>query len=377
MEQMPYVILVANDSTFCYHLRREVLRAMVQAGCRVSVICQVLDFEQELEALGCRVIPINARRRRRNPLEDGALLFSLLDILGHERPDVVLTNNIKPNVYAGLACRMLGIRYIPNITGLGTPLVQNGRLGKLTRCLYRIGIRGADTVLFQNGDNLKFFQKNHLLRSGARACMLPGSGVNLEAYPCFPYPMEGPVHFLYAARVMREKGIDQFLAAAREITARYPGTVFHVCGSCDDAGYQMILEEAQQQGFIFYHGLQRELLPFYRKCSCFLYPSYYPEGMSNVLLEAAACGRPVIAADCPGCREPVENGITGFLVPPRDTAAVIEAVERFLALSPSQRARMGQAGREKMEREFDRRLVAETYLRLIGQCVPLENGGTV
>lgn len=377
MEQTPYVILVANDSTFCYHLRREILQAMVHAGCRVSVICQVLDFRQELEVLSCRVIPINARRRRRNPMEDGVLLWSLLRILRREHPDVVFTNNIKPNVYAGLACRMLGIRYIPNITGLGTPLVQGGRLGKLTRWLYRIGIRGADTVLFQNEDNLDFFRRNRLLGEKSRILLLPGSGVNLEAYPCFPYPAEGTVHFLYAARVMREKGIDQFLAAAREITARHPDTVFHVCGGCDDEGYQSILADAQRQGLIRYHGLQRELLPFYRDCSCFLYPSYYPEGMSNVLLEAAACGRPVIAADCPGCREPVEDGVTGYLVPTRDTAAVIEAAERFLALSPAQRARMGQAGREKMEREFDRQMVAAQYLRLIGQGKSTSSGGTV
>lgn len=359
------VMLIANDTTFVYNLRREVLQGLIKEGYAVKVVGQILAFKNELEAFGCQVIGLETARHGTNPLTDLVLFGKYYSILKEHKPDVVLTNNIKPNVYAGIACKLLGIKYITNVTGLGTPVENPGPMQKLTTWLYKLGVSGAECVFFQNADNEKFFRDRNMLNKKSRAVLLPGSGVNLEAHPVKPYPDGGKVHFLFAARIMKEKGIDLFLAAARKYHSE--NVVFDVCGMCDDENYGLILNEAHEAGVVVYHGLQKDMNPFYEQCSCFLYPSYYPEGMSNVLLEAAASGRPVVAADRGGCRETVDDGVTGYIVPVNDEAAVLDAVEKFLSLTWEQRRDMGLAGRAKVEKEFDRQIVVDAYIKEIGR----------
>ena len=360
------IMMITNDSGFAYNLRREVLEALVQANHAVDLTCQILSFEEELKSIGCSLNGVDIQRRGKNPFADLQLFFRYYRILKKKKPQLVFTNNIKPNVYAGLACRMLNIPYIANITGLGTPLETPGMLQKLTTALYKIGVKGAKCVFFQNEENLRFFRDRKMLGKHTRVELLPGSGVNLQAHPVQEYPHNEKVHFLFAARIMQEKGIDQFLAAANRFHA--DSTVFEVCGICDDERYLKVLKDAHEKGIVMYHGLQKDMNPFYQRCSCFLYPSYYPEGMSNVLLEAAASGRPVITADRSGCRETVDNGVTGYVVPVKDTQAVIEAVETFLNMSWEERRAMGLAGRQKVEREFDRKFVVQKYMESLECC---------
>lgn len=357
------VMLIANDTTFVYNLRREVLQGVIGAGHTVMVVAQILAFDKELTEMGCEVIGLDIARHGTNPFSDLALLSKYYSILKMHKPDIVLTNNIKPNVYAGIACKQLGIRYFTNVTGLGTPVENPGPMQKLTTWLYKLGVSGAECVFFQNADNEKFFRDRKMLNKKSRTWLLPGSGVNLEAHPVKPYPEGEQIHFLFAARIMKEKGIDLFLAAARKYHSE--NVIFDVCGMCDDENYQLILNEAHEAGVVVYHGLQKDMNPFYEQCSCFLYPSYYPEGISNVLLEAAASGRPAVAADRGGCRETVDDGVTGYIVPVNDEAAVLDAVEKFLSLSWEQRRDMGIAGRAKVEKEFDRQIVVEKYLEEI------------
>lgn len=354
-----HILMITNDTNFAWNLRREILQAFIDKGHRVSLIAQVLDFKEEFESLGIHVINVIIDRRGTNPLSDITLFRNYHNILKAEKPDIVFTNNIKPNVYAGIACQLLKIPYVANVTGLGTPVENPGKLQKLSIFLYKTGIRKAKTIFFQNTENQKFFYNHGMNPKHAREVLLPGSGVNLETHPLLPWP-EGPIHFLFIARIMKEKGIDLFLAAAREFANQE--VVFDICGQCDDPHYKHILENEKA---VVYHGLQKDVLPFYKQCSCFLYPSYYPEGMSNVLLEAAACGRPVIAANRAGCREIVDDGRSGFTVPINDEIAVIDAVERFLSLSPDEKRQMGINGRMKMEREFDRKSVIQEYLNTL------------
>lgn len=351
-----HILMITNDTNFAWNLRREILVAFIEKGHRVSLIAQVLEFKEEFESLGVHVINLNVDRRGTNPLSDIALLNGYYSILKSEKPDIVFTNNIKPNVYAGIACQLLKIPYIANITGLGTPVENPGKLQKLSILLYKTGVRKAKTIFFQNTENQIFFHDHGMMPKNAHEVLLPGSGVNLETHPVLPWP-EGPIHFLYIARIMKEKGIDLFLAAARKYAS--DDVIFDICGQCDDPYYKKILEKEKA---VVYHGLQKDVVPFYQKCSCFLYPSYYPEGMSNVLLEAAACGRPVIATDRAGCREIVDDGITGFIIPVREENAVLDAVERYLNMTRKNQKQMGLAGRYKMEKEFNREFVVEKYI---------------
>lgn len=355
------VMMIANDTTFIYNLRREILQELIKQGHTVKVVAQILAFEAELTDMGCEVIGLDTARHGTNPFADLALHNRYFQILRKNKPDVVFTNNIKPNVYGGLACKKLGIHYISNITGLGTPVENPGLMQKLTTRLYKLGVSGANCVFFQNAQNEKFFRDRNMLSNGSKIRLLPGSGVNLQAHPLREYPPEGKVHFLFAARIMKEKGIDQFLAAARKFHSQ--DIIFDICGMCDDESYLNVLKEAHEAGIVVYHGMQKNMNPFYEQCGCFLYPSYYPEGMSNVLLEAAASGRPVIATDRSGCRETVEDGVTGYIVPVQDEDAVLRAVEKFLSLTWEERRQMGLAARTKMEQEFDRKLVVDFYMR--------------
>ena len=360
------IVMITNDTNFAYNLRREILKRFVKEGHEVVLVAEILNFQAEFEKMGVRLVNIKTGRHGTNPVDDLKLFRLYQRILKTERPQIVFTNNIKPNVYAGLACKMLRIPYVPNVTGLGTPVENPGPLQRLTTGLYKMGVSGAKTIFFQNSENQKFFEDRHMIPKGCKPVLLPGSGVNLSSHPLLPYPGEDePIHFLFVARIMKEKGIDLFLAAAKKFTKERNDVVFDVVGQCDDPAYQDVLKTAQENGEIVYHGLQSNVTPFYEKCACFLYPSYYPEGMSNVLLEAAACGRPVIAADRAGCRETLTDGVSGFLVPINDEAAVLKATEQFLALPYEKRKEMGLAGRAKMEREFDRELVIEEYLKQV------------
>lgn len=359
------IVFVTNDTRFAYNLRHEVMHEMVRRGHEVFLVSEKMGYEQELEEMGIKLVDIKVDRRGKNPLSDMALFFRYLRVIRQIHPDIVFTNNIKPNVYVGFCCRVLKVQYVTNICGMGTPLEKPGLFQVLTTIMYRIGIKKAKAVFFQNEDNQKFFEMKHILSPKTKRILLPGSGVNLERHQRSEYPMEGKIVFLYAARIMKEKGIEEFLEAARHFRSLRDDVSFEICGMCDDEKYLSLLKKLQKEGIIQYHGLQKDLEPFYQRCSCFLYPSYYPEGMSNVLLEAAACGRPVIATDRCGCRETVDNGITGYCIPIHDSVAVIKTVEAFLQLSPHERAEMGYAGRKKMEREFDRKLVVDKYIKLV------------
>lgn len=358
--------MITNDTTFAYNLRREILEDWVHKGHEVFLIAQILNFSEEFERMGVRIYAVHTGRRNTNPVEDLKLMKTYFRILKGISPDYVFTNNIKPNVYAGLACRMLGIRYISNITGLGQPVENRNRLQPIAVALYRLGVSGASCIFFQNQENYQFFCNRRMIPSKAQVCMLPGSGVNLQTHPLLPYPETEMVYFLYIARILKEKGIDQLLFAAEKLKEKHVNVEFHICGLCDDEAYLSVLKDYSDRGIVTYHGEQKDMRPFFEKASCIVHPSYYPEGMSNILLEAAACGRPILATNRSGCREVVEDRVNGYLVPVKDGQAVADALEEFLSRSIDERREMGLCGREKMEREFDRRTVVEQYNRVIG-----------
>lgn len=359
------ITLIANDTTFIYNLRREVLKKLIEEGHQLTVLSQLLTHKEELEQIGCELYDVEISRRGANPLDDLRLMWKFVQILRKIKPDVVLTNNIKPNVYAGLACRILGIRYIPNITGLGTAVEFPGKMQQLTTRLYKWGVAGADCIFFQNEENIQFFQRHGMMPPKANIHLLPGSGVNLETHPALPYTPGDVVHFLFVARLLKEKGIDLYLSAARQITEKYHNAMFHICGKCDDQKYFEIIKKAEDAGYIQYHGEQKNMDPFFQMAHCVVHPSYYPEGMSNVLLEAASSARPVIATDRSGCRETVDAEVTGYLIPIQNEKALVQALDDFMNLTWEERQRMGLAGRQKMEREFDRQIVAQKYIEVL------------
>lgn len=356
------ILILANHSGGLYDFRKDLI-AELRRHASVAVAAPHNDRWDELNGLADRVIELPIDRRGMNPLHDGKLFSQYRAILKEVKPDLVLTYTIKPNIYGGLACRMAHIPYAVNITGLGSAIENGGWLKKFVLALYRPALKGAKVVFFENAGNRDTLAATGVVPKG-RDVVLHGAGVNLEDYPCQPYPQAGPVRFLFVGRVMHEKGVDELFAAAKRMKQQYGEQVeFHMVGSFEEA-YKPVMDQLEQAGVVKYHGYQSDMKPFYAMTSCVVLPSYH-EGMSNVLLEAAASGRPLITSDIPGCREAVENGVSGYLCPAKDADALYEAMRRFAALSVEQRSQMGRCGRERMEQQFSKTaVVAETIKQL-------------
>ena len=356
------LVLVNKDITILY-VRKELIEKLLQEGYDVTVSFPKTEKVKDFEEMGCKFINSDVDRRGMNPFRDFKLLLQYIKAIKTSKPDIVLTFTIKPNLYGGIACRIKKVPFIANITGLGTALQKDGFLKKMTIFLYHIAFKNVKCCFMQNRDNYDFFEENKLAIGKKK--IIPGSGVNLEKYKLLEYPSEqDDLEFLFIGRVLKEKGIDLYFDTAKYIKSKYPNTKFHVLGFCEDE-YEEKLKQLEDEGIVIYHGRQDNMIPFYKLSCCTIHPSYYPEGMSNVLLESEASGRPVITTDSTGCREPVDDGITGYIVPIKDLDSLIKKVEEFINLPYEEKVKMGQAGRRKVEKEFDRNIVINAYLEEI------------
>ena len=356
------ILILANHSGGLYDFRKDLISELKKYA-SVTVAVPHNDRWNELLHLADCVIELPIDRRGMNPLHDSKLFHQYRAILKEVKPDLVLTYTIKPNIYGGLACRMAHIPYAVNITGLGSAIENGGWLKKFVLALYKPALKGARVVFFENAGNRDTLAATGVVPQG-RDVVLSGAGVNLEDYPYQSYPQEGAVRFLFVGRVMREKGVDELFAAAKRMKQEYgDGVEFHIVGSFEE-GYKPLMDELEKAGVVKYHGYQSDMKPFYAMANCIVLPSYH-EGMSNVLLEAAASGRPLITSDIPGCREAVENGASGYLCPARDADALYGAMQRFMELPKDRCVELGRCGRERMEQQFSKTaVVAETIKHL-------------
>lgn len=359
---MRTVLIIVNHNITLYKFRKELVEKLIKTGYKVVVLLPANDDTEKIKKLGCEIIDVPVERRGTNPIHDLKLLRRYCDILKRLMPDVTLTYTIKPNVYGGLACRLLGIPYISTITGLGVAIEGGGILKHISLLLYKIGLKRANAVVFQNESNRNLFIKERIAEKNN--VLVNGSGVNIEEYENIDFPDEdADVEFLFISRIMKSKGIDEYLEIAKTIREKYPYTKFHILGFCED-DYQQQLEEYRQKGIIEYHGMQEDIKPFMRRAQCLIHPSYH-EGMSNVCMEAAASGRVVIASKISGCMELVEDNITGFLVESKNTNKFIRVVDQFITCTHEQRKEMGAHAKNKMKKEFDRNIIVERYYKLI------------
>ena len=361
---MTKILILANYSLGLYRFRQELLEGMIRRKYRVSISVPDTEFLQELKEIGCRVLPNKyLERRGMNPLQDLQLIRYYIWLLGKIKPDMVLTYTIKPNIYGGIAAGVKKIPFIANITGLGTAVENGGILQAVTLSLYRLGLRKAQTVFFQNKENLAYMTTRQIVPRN-RCRLLPGSGVNLKQHCYEEYPEDSDkLIFSTVGRIMKDKGTDELLAAAENVKKKYPDVIFRVIGFFDE-DYQEKIQNAVKKGIIEYIGQQDDIHPFLKESHAVIHPSYH-EGMSNVLLEAAATGRPVLASSVAGCRETFEDGISGIGFRPQDPADLVRAIEKFINLPYDKKVQMGRKGRRKMEREFDRQIVVEAYMKEI------------
>lgn len=360
------VLLIGNHGFVIYNFRKELIRELLQKGYDVYITLPRDEKVEVMQQWGCHYIETKVDRRGMNPIKDFSLFLRYMRILMQVKPDVVLTYTIKPNLYGGIASRLMRIPYLVNITGLGSGFGRNKWLRMALVILYKWALKGAECVYFQNEEDMRQILGFNMGKGEHK--LLPGSGVNLQEFTYTEYPSEkhGPIRFLFVGRIMKDKGIDQYLEAAKQIRAKHPNTAFEIIGFIEktDAVYKGIFEQYENQGLIRYLGYQSDVKPFLKKAHCLIQPSH-SEGLSNVVLEAAATGRPVITSNIPGCREVVEHGVNGYTFKVKDANDLAYQIERFLQLSEEERKRMGAASRKKVENEFDRQIVVDEYMRQI------------
>lgn len=318
--------------------------------------------EEDFQERGLSCLETNLQRRGTNPLQEWKLLNCYRKILKQIRPDLVLTYSIKPNLYAGLVCSREKVPFCANVQGLGTAFQKKG-MAWLVTFLYRRAFQNVQTVFFENQSNAKEFQKRHIL-TGQKEKVLNGAGVNLEEYSLQEYPQNEIVHFLYLGRIMKEKGMDELFYAVRRLKEEQYTFVLDLVGFYEE-GYREQVEEMQREQIVKFHGFQTDPRPYYRTADCVVLPSYH-EGMSNVLLEAAAMGRPLIASDIPGCREAVIPGKSGLLVRVKDAKGLYQNMRQMLELPSQVREAMGKAGHEKIKQEFSRKAVVQETIQALG-----------
>lgn len=358
------IVFIGNNSGGLYGFRHELMEEFVLRGYEVTALTPFDTKVEELNKLGITVIETPLKRRSINPAEDLKLLFLYWKLLRKIKPDLVITYTIKPNIYGGLVCRCLKISYASNITGLGTTFQKEGVLKRLAIFLYKVGLKKAKTVFFENAENKRIFINVGIVKE-ENSCLLNGAGVNLEHYQIADYPVEkGKTRFLFIGRIMQEKGIDELFLAMEKLHTNGVNCSLDMLGGYEEK-YEEKVKKYEAEGWLHYYGYQKDVRPFIAKAYCFVLPSWH-EGMANTNLECAAMGRPVITSNIHGCLEAVEDGVTGFLCEKQNADSLYEAMKKFTELSYEERKEMGLAGRRRMEEMFDKRnVVAKTLEALL------------
>lgn len=355
---MKKILFLVNHDVVIYNFRLEIVERFIAQGHEVHISSPNGERINDLINLGAKHYPITMNRHGMQIMEEVKILSAYNKLVKNVKPDIILGFTIKPNIYGAIIARKYHIPFVANITGLGTAVENPGKIQKIILGLYKFAFRGIQRVFFQNTENMQFFIDHKIAMD--KHALLPGSGVNLERYPYCSYPTGEIIKFAFISRIMKEKGIEQYLEVAEVIKQKYGQVEFHVCGFCEEE-YDGRLKDLQSKGIVNYHGMIRDVAGFMKEMHCIIHPTYYPEGISNVLLEACATGRPIITTDRSGCKEVVDDGNNGYMIPQKNSRALEAAVSKFIELEWEEKAQMGREARKKVENEFSRQIVVEAY----------------
>lgn len=361
------IALLTNNDDDVYCFRKELIEGLLAEGYEMLISCPDGPKFELMKDIPYRYDNPDIDRRGTNIIADGKLFLHYRKLFKKERPDVVLTYTAKPNVYASVAARTLGIPYINNVTGIGSVVNMMGLKKAFILRLFKFAYRGAACVMFQNSTNMKLAVDSGMIKGDYK--LIPGSGVDLSRYPIQNYPDGGDgkngetVVFNYIGRVLHDKGVDDYIEAAKRVKKNYPNTEFNMLGFIEptENHYEEELRVLGEQGIVNYRGSQKDVKPWIARAHAIIHPSTYGEGMSNVLLENASSGRFLITTDNPGCQETVVDGKSGFIYHGGDVDALVKTIEKFLALDNETRKNMGAAGRKHVEDNFSRDIVVAAY----------------
>ncbi len=357
------IFVFANDSGGLYKFRYALIKTIVNRGYEVVIAAPDGSDMKQFSDLGCKIYGISPDRRGLNPIKDLLLFIKYVRAIKKERPDKIITYTIKPNIYAGIAARLLKKQYYPNITGLGTAFQNDGLLKKLTVGLYKTAMKKASCVFFENSPNKDVFVSLNIVNE-EKTCVLKGAGVDLEHFAFEEYPKEtGNLNFIFIGRIMKEKGIDELFYTFERIYSENKNVKLTVLGYYEEA-YEEKIRSFSEKGLLDYKGNQDDVRPFIKDSHCFVLPSYH-EGMANTILECGAMGRPVITSDIPGCREGVIDGQSGLLCEAKNKEDLYDKVKKFMHLTHEEKKKMGEVSHSHIKKEFDKKDVVENTIKRI------------
>ena len=357
------VLFLSNHFHTLFAFRKELIKKLVEEGHKVYISFPE-DENNFFENMGCHIILTEIDRRGINPKNDLKLILFYKKIIPQVDPDIIFSYTIKPNIYG---CMASGKKYkqVCNVTGTGATFLEDNLVAKICKVLYKLSIRNCYKVFFQNTGDRDFFVENNLVKDNYE--MLPGSGCNLEEHAFQPMPRDEITRFIFIGRVMKLKGIDEYLEAAKIVKTKHPMTEFIIAGWNEEEKYKKIVADFQEKGYVNYIGFRTDIGDWIAKCNCIILPSHGGEGVPNVLLESAATGRACIGSKINGTMDVIEDGITGYLFETGNSKSLAEKIEKFLCLSAEEKSKMGEAGRRKIENEFNRNMVIDRY------CHEVEN----
>lgn len=368
MKAVKTVAIVINTSWNIYNFRVGLLKALQSEGYRIVTIAPEDSFTHKLVESGFEYHPVKMNNKGTNPLEDLRLTADLYRLFKKIGPDILLFYTIKPNIYGTIAAALAGIPVINNISGLGTVFLDDSLSSRIARILYRFALRHSQKVFFQNGHDRELMVQSRLVQS-AKTDVLPGSGIDTKKeIPLHHTVKKRSVCFLFVARLIKDKGLLEYIEAARILKSKYPEAEFAVLGPFYHGNPTALSEEEvyawEREGIIRYLGVSDDVENIIIHADCVVLPSYR-EGLSRVLLEASLLAKPIITTDVPGCRELVDEGYNGYLCRVKDSRDLAEKMERMYLLEDLDRILMGLHGREKIVNEFDEKIVIEKYLDAI------------
>lgn len=364
------IMIICNNALGLYVFREKLISTLIDKGNEVCAILPRSDDNIEktarynLEGIGCKTLFVTMKSREINIIDELKLLKSFKDIIKKEKPDLVITYTIKPNVYGGIMCRLLKVPYVSNITGLGTLFQNDGILKKIATILYKVSLKKAKVVFFENEENRQIFLTLGIIKE-EQTHLLNGAGVDLQRFSYQPYPEEydDETRFLFIGRVMHEKGVNELFAAMKSLHDDGIPCTLDIIGKYEE-DYAGTIDCCAAQGWLFYHGYQSDVRPYIANCHCLVLPSWH-EGMANTILECAASGRPVITSNISGCREGVIDRQTGLLHEVRNSLDLYRKMKRLCFTSFKERESMGIRGREFMKEVFDKEKVVEETIKTI------------
>lgn len=364
------IIFISNTAFSICNFRNGILAKLIADGYKVITVGPKDAYSVKLAAMGCEVIDMPMAAKGINPCEDLALLLQIGQLYKAMKPDFIFHYTIKPNIYGSVAARLAGVPSIAVTTGLGYTFINDNWVARVARWLYKVAFLSPKEVWFLNEDDRQTFLRYRLVAS-EKAVLLHGEGVDTTHFSPQSAPVnDGKTRFLLVARMLWDKGVGEYVEAARQVRKQYPNAVFQLLGECGVPNPSVVtraeMAEWEREGVIEYLGTTTDVRPYIAQADCMVLPSYR-EGVPRTMLEAAAMGKPLIASDAPGCRDVVVDGQTGWLCPVKNAVALATCMKQLLAMPVADRQAMGKAGRKFIVDNFDEKKVVAHYLATLAR----------